>query len=793
MVYLSIKYVTLHGLSSTEMIQKIKDIYANPTEIIRRIQEIIAQGNLVLGEEVVMRTGQVYIVDFIPLYVEGKHYGHLWKHTEITERKKSEELIRLSEEKFSKAFHSSPDAILISRISDGQLLDVNPGFCSISGYTKEESIGSSTILLNLWENPQDRDTVISSLRSKKTVYNYEFNFRHKLGKILTCTYSGELIYIDNEMCILSTVRDITKSKQTEHHQYLAFKVLSILNDISNLTDSIKLILDEIKQETGFEAVGIRLRSSDDFPYFVTTGFPGYFVEAEESLCGYTEDGEVILDSSGKPVLECMCGNVICGRTNSSLPFFTDGGSFWSNNTTELLNSTTEEDRQTRTRNRCNGEGYESVALIPIRANREIVGLLQLNDKRKDCFTLDIIHFFERISASIGMALLNKQTTELLRISEDKFNKAFFLSPDAISISRIVDGMFILVNDGFKQFSGYVEEELVGKTALEINIWDNLEDRNKLITGLKTEGKVNNFEFRFRTKNRDIRHGLTSASLIELNGENHLLSITRDVTEHKLLEQEKIILRNKLFQIQKLETVGTLAAGIAHDFNNLLTVIIGYSDILLTNKIEGDPEYKELKNIEITARTAADLVQSIREVGGSSEINQVLLDLNIKIIEVINLLSSNLPDNIDLQLFLSKVPLVINADSSHMNRVIMNLIMNSIEAMPDGGILTIQTNPIVIDDSFCKLHVGLIPGSYVVLSIIDTGSGINPSIIEKIFDPFFSTKPKDYNKGTGLGLSIVRGIVGHHEGCVICESEVNVGTTFKVYLPLNCEIVNSDKS
>jgi signal transduction histidine kinase len=279
----------------------------------------------------------------------------------------------------------------------------------------------------------------------------------------------------------------------------------------------------------------------------------------------------------------------------------------------------------------------------------------------------------------------------------------------------------------------------------------------------------------------------------LNGVEHILNVTRDITERKILEQEKITLRNKLFQIQKLETVGTLAAGIAHDFNNLLTVILGYSDILLINKIEGDTEYKELKSIETTARTAADLVQSIREVGGNSEINRVLLDLNIKIIEVINLLSSNLPDNINPQVFLSEVPLVISADSSHMNRVIMNLMMNAIEAMPTGGILTIQTDSVITDDTFCRLHTGLTPGSYAVLSITDTGSGINPSIIEKIFDPFFSTKPKDYNKGTGLGLSIVRGIVGHHEGCVTCESEVNVGTTFKVYLPLKHEIVTNDKS
>ena len=170
---------------------------------------------------------------------------------------------------------------------------------------------------------------------------------------------------------LEALRDVeSKLKQAEWRQDLATQILETLNKSIGKQDTIRNLLLLIKRETGFEAVGVRLCEGDDFPYYLTNGFPDEFVEAERFLCECNPAGEVIRDSDGNPVLECMCGNVIRGRTNPALPFFTEGGSFWSNCTTELLASTTEEDRQARTRNRCNGEGYESVALIPLRANGE---------------------------------------------------------------------------------------------------------------------------------------------------------------------------------------------------------------------------------------------------------------------------------------------------------------------------------------------------------------------------------------------------------------------------------------
>ena len=196
--------------------------------------------------------------------------------------------------------------------------------------------------------------------------------------------------------------------QTEQCQNLASQVLELLNQTNNRTDLIKDILFLVKAATGFEAVGIRLRQDEDFPYYETIGFSKEFVKAERYLCARDKTGEIIRDSAGQPYLECMCGNVICGRIDPSLPFFTEGGSFWTNSTTELLASTTEEDRQARTRNRCNSDGYESVALIPLRYDNNNVGLLQLNDSRKNLFTANFIRFFEEVGSSIAKVFKLKQ-------------------------------------------------------------------------------------------------------------------------------------------------------------------------------------------------------------------------------------------------------------------------------------------------------------------------------------------------------------------------------------------------
>ncbi len=226
-----------------------------------------------------------------------------------------------------------------------------------------------------------------------------------------------------------SINKINETRQllvkTENYSHFATQLLELLNQRYNFSDLIKNILFLIKAVTGFEAVGLRFKEGEDFPYDETIGFSRDFVKAERYLCARDHTGELIRGPEGNVYLECMCGNIISERTDPSLPFFTEGGSFWTNSTTELLASTAKEDRQGRTRNRCNSEGYESVALIPLQHDKENIGLLQLNDSRKDMFTSKLICFFEGVCPSIANALNSRQRKDNI----PQTRKLFFTNDD----------------------------------------------------------------------------------------------------------------------------------------------------------------------------------------------------------------------------------------------------------------------------------------------------------------------------------------------------------------------------
>ncbi len=214
--------------------------------------------------------------------------------------------------------------------------------------------------------------------------------------------------MDSESLVRS-IRYAIGRAEADKGQALTAKVLSILNRPNEWQALIVDILDAILASTGLEAAAIRIEQGGDFPYEAHRGFPPEFVLAESSLIDRDETGKPKKDANGKKQLACMCGNVICGRTDPAFPFFTENGSFWTNSTTQLLASTSEADRQSSTRNQCHAFGYESVALIPVRAGDGIIGLLQLNDHRQDQFPPESIRFFEGLTASIGVAYKRQQS------------------------------------------------------------------------------------------------------------------------------------------------------------------------------------------------------------------------------------------------------------------------------------------------------------------------------------------------------------------------------------------------
>ena len=261
---------------------------------------------------------------------------------------------------------------------------------------------------------------------------------------------------------------LIKRKQAERRQSLIAEIMTIINNSPLLVDTINRILISIKREMGFDAVGIRLRSGDDFPYFVQNGFSDDFLRTENTLTVRDQVGDICRDENGDISLGCACGLVISGRTDPKSPLFTQGGSFWINDSLPLLGLTVDQDPRLYPRNRCIHEGFRSVALIPIRANQRIVGLLQLNDRKKGCFTLDMIHYFEGLGSSIGIALSRKQMEEALIEKTTMLDNILRSANDMAIATTDLDFRITYYNSAAEKLFGYSAKQVIGKTVQEMH-------------------------------------------------------------------------------------------------------------------------------------------------------------------------------------------------------------------------------------------------------------------------------------------------------------------------------------
>ncbi|MCB2184599.1 MAG: response regulator [Desulfobulbaceae bacterium] len=253
-----------------------------------------------------------------------------------------------------------------------------------------------------------------------------------------------------------------------------------------------------------------------------------------------------------------------------------------------------------------------------------------------------------------------------------------------------------------------------------------------------------------------------------------------IIEYNIDISSRIQLEEQLAQSQKLESIGRLASGVAHDFNNLLTPIIGYSEITLYRMKEEDPLKIRMKAIYDCARRATSLTRQLLAFSRNQVMKLEVIELNNLITNLIKMLKRLIGEDIEMKLMLHDLDGRIKADQGQIEQIIMNLAINSRDAMPSGGTLIMETNSIYLDEEYCRKHPDVSPGSYIVLIVTDNGEGMSPDVKSRIFDPFFTTKPQ--GKGTGLGLATVYGIVKQLQGQIFVYSEIDSGTTFKIYFP-----------
>ncbi len=365
----------------------------------------------------------------------------------------------------------------------------------------------------------------------------------------------------------------------------------------------------------------------------------------------------------------------------------------------------------------------------------------------------------------------KTAEEMLRENEEKFRIIFNTSPDAISLSSLSEGIYIEVNEGFTKHTGYTPEEVIGRPVHTLNIWKNKQDRDVIVNMLEKNSYVDNFEAEFVTKYGEIKTGLMSACMTEINGKPVMLAITKDISDHKKLQRQ-------LLQAQKMEAIGTLAGGIAHNFNNILMGIQGRASLMIIDKNPSHPDYEHLKEIEHYVRNAVELTKALLGFarGGKYEVSPT--DLNL-LIKHESKMFGRMKKEIKIHEKYANNLWTVEVDQGQIRQTLLNLFVNAWQAMPNGGDLYIQTENVELDEGYPATK-DIVPGRYVKISITDTGEGMDDETMQKIFDPFFSTK--DVGQGSGLGLSSAYGIINNHGGFINVYSEKGNGSTFNLYLP-----------
>ena len=374
---------------------------------------------------------------------------------------------------------------------------------------------------------------------------------------------------------------------------------------------------------------------------------------------------------------------------------------------------------------------------------------------------------------------SRQAEDALRVSEEKYRTLYNSSRDAIMILA-PDKVFLSGNPAcVKMFGCRNEDEFISLSPAALSPEyqpdgaSSVEKFQKMILIAMKQGS-HFFEWKHERVNGEEFYSTVLLARMKLYGQKILQATVRDITEYKKLEAQ-------LRQSQKMEAVGTLAGGVAHDFNNLLTVIIGNAELALMNVIKDESLRKGIEEIKKAGDKATSLTRQLLAFSRKQIIMPEVIDLNKGMNETKKMLQRTIGEDIEFLTILEPELWKVHADSGQIDQIIMNMVVNARDAMPQGGKLTIETANVDLNENyFCEYGIKETPGHYVMLAVSDTGSGMDKETMGHIFDPFFTTK--EVGKGTGLGLSTVYGIVKQNNGFVWVYSEPGQGSTFKIYLP-----------
>jgi two-component system, cell cycle sensor histidine kinase and response regulator CckA len=413
--------------------------------------------------------------------------------------------------------------------------------------------------------------------------------------------------------------------------------------------------------------------------------------------------------------------------------------------------------------------------VPLKVGSNTFGVLVVQSYN------DRVRFGERdrdiltfVSQQLASAIEHKRNEEALRRSEARYRSLIQRAVYGLYRSS-VEGKFLDVNPALISMLAYDSMEEVLALDPKRDVFLNPEEQSRLMSEFRRKGLLDNIEVKWKRKDGSpITVRLSGRAVTTPEEPDEVLEIiAEDVTERRVLEDQ-------FRQAQKMEAVGRLAGGVAHDFNNLLMVIGGYSEVLLEQLDAGSVLHQKAAAIQQAADRATTLTRQLLAFSRKQLLELKVVDVNTIVSDMERLLRPLIGENVELTTKLSASLGRTRADAGQLEQVIMNLVVNAKDAMPNGGKISIQTANVTLHDSLRREHTFIHPGPYVMLSVADTGLGMDKETQSRMFEPFFTTKEK--GKGTGLGLSTVYGIVKQSGGYIFAQSELGHGTAFRIYLP-----------
>jgi len=664
---------------------------------------------------------------------------------EASERKNAEEALRESESKFRAVAETAASAIYIHEGT--RFLFCNRATEVISGYSREE-----IMKLDPWEiiHPDDRAFVKERFENRQhglPAPTSEYRLITKQGEIRWLDFSASLISFEGQMALLGTAFDITERKRGEQLQAALYRIAEKTNsarDLDELFAAIHRILSELVYARNFYIALLDDRKQMlAYPYFVDEHNPA--PAAHKPGKGLTE----YVVRTGQPYLNSIA-----------------------------------QERELARRGELERVGSPSIDWlgVPLKTGDNVFGVLALQsyseEKRFGEREKEILTF---VSQHIATAVRRKRDEEALRQSEARYRSQVQSAVYGIYRSNLQD-YFIDVNPALVAMLGYDSVDEVLALKLSTEVYADPGEREGLLKEHRYSDRISGVDVRWKRKDgKIIQVRLSGRGIFNENGEVESFEmIAEDVTERRALEEQ-------LRQSQKMEAVGRLAGGVAHDFNNLLTVIKGYSELMLDQVKEGDPLRNEVEEVKKAADRAAALTRQLLAFSRKQVLAPKVLDLNQVVTTMERLLRRLLGEDVHLHTQLASDLGRVKADPGQTEQVVMNLAVNARDAMPIGGKLTISTANAFLKDQGRSEHT-IPPGAYVVLSVTDTGIGMDAETRSRIFEPFFTTK--EPGKGTGLGLSTVYGIVKQSGAYISVNSEPGMGASFDIYFPRVDEAVDA---